>query len=53
MVTFSTTPPTYNVNILLKNMKIIFVYIVPLSSKTKQQSLRIFEVSVHFVFILN
>ena len=51
MVAFSTTPPTYNVNILLKNLKIIFVYIVPLSSKTKQQSLRIF--SVHFVFILN
>ena len=30
VVAFSTTPPTHIVNILLKNIKIIFVYIVVL-----------------------
>ena len=37
MVPFSTTPPTHNVNILLKSIKIIFVYIAALSSKKKQR----------------
>ena len=37
MVAFSTTPPSHNVNILLKNISIIFVYIVALISKKKQR----------------
>ena len=36
MLAFSTTPPTHIVNILLKNIKMIFVYIVVLKQWKKQ-----------------